>query len=324
MAGYHPIVDTQRLRYFLAVADEGSINHAASILGIAQPALSRQIRLLEKDVGTALFRRTARGVELTDAGRQLRTTVAAPLRQLELSMIYVGSSFVRAGRGLRIGLPVTAVRLLPLPVLDRLSAECPLPGVHVVIANNEELTARMREGTVDVAVMEPPLETGVHYESLLTEELVVIGGADSVLDPGLPVRFAELADHSLVCLSSETGILDSLEQTARRLKTRLVSRYTTDSLELTRDLIESGHGYSVLPLSACAAEIREEKLRYAPLRDPSLTRQLGIAVTSQNQLRHGITAKVSQVIRDQAAILALSGAWSARISLLSPDDSRTN
>lgn len=316
------MVDTQRLRYFLAIADEGSINHASEVLGIAQPALSRQIRLLEKDIGAALFRRTARGVELTAAGRQLRASIAAPLRQLELSLRYAGSSFVRAERGLRIGLPAAAIRLLPLPVLDRLEQECPLPGVHVAVANNEELLAKMRDGTVDVAVIEPPMDARVHYEDLLTEDLVVMGGATSDLRPERPVRFAELADRCLVFLSSETGIRDSLEQTARRLKTRLVSRYTTDSLELARVLIESGHGYGVLPLSACAAEVAQRRLRYAPLCDPQLTQRLGIAVTAQNQLARGIIAKASQIIREQAAILAQSGTWNARILIPVPETAR--
>lgn len=315
-------MDTQRLRYFLAIADEGSINHAAEVVGIAQPALSRQIRLLEKEIGAVLFQRTARGVELTAAGRQLRASVAAPLRQLELSMLYAGSSFVRTERGLRIGLPAAAIRLLPLPVLDRLEQECRLPGVHVAVANNEELLAKMRDGTVDVAVIEPPLDARVHYEDLLTEELVVMGGATSDLRPDRPVRFAELADRCLVFLSSETGIRDSLERTARRLKTRLVSRYTTDSLELARDLIESGHGYGVLPLSACATEVAEGRLRHAPLCDPPLAQRLGIAVTAQSQLARGITAKASRIIREQAVMLTQSGAWNARILVPVSDAAR--
>lgn len=307
-------MDTQRLRYFLAIADEGSINRAAIVLGIAQPALSRQIRLLEKEIGAILFRRTARGVELTPAGRQLRASVAAPLRQLELSMIYAGSSFVRAERGLRIGLPATAARVLTLPLLDRLAAEFSLPGVNVAVGNYEELMGRMRDGTVDVAVIEPPLDARVQYEDLLTEELVVVGGAASGLSPDRPVRFTDLADHCLVFLSSETGIRDSLEHTARRLKTRLVSRHTTDSLELARDLIESGHGYGVLPLSACAAEVADKRLRYAPLHDPRLTQRLGIAVTSQRQLTREITDTVSRIIREQTAMLIRHGVWNARIA----------
>lgn len=61
-------MDTHRLKYFLRIAEQGSITGAAASLGIAQPALSRQIRLLEEDLGVALFRRTRRGVQLTEEG----------------------------------------------------------------------------------------------------------------------------------------------------------------------------------------------------------------------------------------------------------------
>src|SRR5215510_5853128 len=118
-------MDTHRLKYFLRIADEGSINRAASVLGIAQPALSRQVRLLEEDLGVTLFRRTARGVQLTEEGERLRATTVAPLRQLELAMRYAGSPLARVERGLHIGLPPTAACFLSVPLLDSLSAAFP-------------------------------------------------------------------------------------------------------------------------------------------------------------------------------------------------------
>ena len=91
-------MDTHRLKYFLRIAEEGSITRAAGLLGIAQPALSRQLQLLEDDLGVALFRRTRRGVELTEAGERLRASTAGPLRQLELAVHYAGSPLARLER----------------------------------------------------------------------------------------------------------------------------------------------------------------------------------------------------------------------------------
>ena len=71
-------MDTHRLKYFLRIAEEGSITRAAALTGIAQPALSRQLQLLEEDLGVTLFRRTRRGVELTEAGERLRSATAGP------------------------------------------------------------------------------------------------------------------------------------------------------------------------------------------------------------------------------------------------------
>ena len=88
-------MDTHRLKYFLRIAEEGSVTRAAAVLGVAQPALSRQIRLLEEDLGITLFHRTRRGVHLTEEGERLRSSTAAPLRQLELAVRYAGSPLAR-------------------------------------------------------------------------------------------------------------------------------------------------------------------------------------------------------------------------------------
>src|SRR5215213_7880271 len=101
-------MDTHRLKYFLRIADEGSITRAAGVLGIAQPALSRQVRLLEEDLGVTLFRRTRRGVELTEEGERLRASTAGPLRLLDIAVQYAGSPVARLERGMRLGMPETA------------------------------------------------------------------------------------------------------------------------------------------------------------------------------------------------------------------------
>lgn len=305
-------MDTHRLRYFLCIAEEGSINRAASVLQIAQPALSRQVRLLEEDLGVTLFRRTSRGVELTEEGARLRETTAAPLRQLELAMRYVGSPLARVERGLHVGLPTTAAPLLAPPLLDSLNAAFPRVDFHVSVANTDVLVAGMLKGVIDIAMINPVPDDRLFHGDLLEEELVIVGGTTSDLRPDRPVGFAELADFPLILPASQTGIRNALENTALRIKIKLVSRFATDSLQVTKDLIEAGHGYAVLPISACAEEISEKKLNHAPLGDPKLTQQLGIAVTSQLELPRGFATRVSEIMREESIRLIKSGMWPAR------------
>ncbi|MEX5712193.1 LysR family transcriptional regulator [Parafrankia sp. FMc6] len=307
-------MDTHRLRYFLQVADEGSINRAASVLGIAQPALSRQVRLLEEDLGVTLFRRTARGVQLTEEGERLRATTTAPLRQLELAMRYVGSRLARVERALNIGLPTTAACVLAAPLLDSLSMVFPKVDFQVRVGSTDELVDGMLKGSVDIAVIHPVLDGRLFQEELLVEDLVVVGGAASDLMPDRAIGFAELTDCPLVLPASQTGIRNSLENTALKLKLKLTSRFATDSLQVAKDLIAAGRGYGILPLSACATDIENKRLRYAPLRNPALTQQLGTGTTSHLELPRGFATKVGQVIRDEAERLVGSGVWAARIS----------
>ncbi|MGF7235484.1 MAG: LysR family transcriptional regulator [Frankia sp.] len=307
-------MDTHRLRYFLRIADEGSINRAASVLGIAQPALSRQVRMLEEDLGVTLFHRTARGVQLTEDGERLRATTASPLRQLELAMRYVGSPLARIERGLHVGLPATTVCVLAMPLLDSLSMAFPKVDFRVSVATTAELVEGMLKGVVDIALIEPVPDGRIFYNDLVVEDLAVVGPATSDLRPNRPLEFAELAALPLILPGSQTGIRTSIENTALRLKLKLRSTFATDALEVAKDLIEAGRGYGVLPLSACAAEIEAKRLRHAPLCEPSLTQQLGTAVTGHLEVPRGFSIRIGEIIREEVARLVESGAWNARLS----------
>src|SRR5262245_3139345 len=118
-------MDTHRLEYFLRIADEGSITRAAGSLGIAQPALSRQLRLLEEDLGVTLCHRTRNGVLLTEEGQHLRDSTAVPLRQLERAVKYAGSPLARLERGMVLGIPETTAEVLAAPLVSRLTTVFP-------------------------------------------------------------------------------------------------------------------------------------------------------------------------------------------------------
>lgn len=306
-------MDMHRLRYFLRIADEGSISRAASVLGIAQPALSRQIRLLEEDLGVRLFRRTARGVDLTDEGERLRATTAAPLRQLELAVRYIGSPLARVERGLHLGFPATVAGVLAVPLLGSLGTAFPKVDFHITITDTDGLVEGMLKGEVDIAIIDPVPDGRLFSEDLLVEDLVLVGGPGSDLDPDRAITFAELADLALVLPASATGIRTVVENTALRLQLKLVSRFVTDSLEMTKNLLQAGRGHSILPLSACAAEIEVGRLRYAPIQDPALTQRFVLAVTSQLELPTGFATRATEIIREEATRLVRSNQWAARL-----------
>ena len=305
-------MDTHRLKYFLRFAEEGSITRAATALGIAQPALSRQVRLLEEDLGITLFHRTRRGVQLTDEGERLRSSTAAPLRQLELAFQYAGSPLARIERGLLLGMLPTTAGVLAAPLLASLSAAFPNVHFHVAVADTDDLVQRMLSGAVDLGVINPVPDDRLFYRHLLVEDLVLVGGPMSELAPDRPVRFTDLAKLPLVMPSAQTGIRNTLENTALRLKVAITNRFSTDSPEVAKHLVEMGLGYAVLPLAACAADAEAGRLRYASICEPRITHQIGVAATSQLELPREFAAKIGVLIREEVARLTKSGLWPAR------------
>jgi LysR family transcriptional regulator, nitrogen assimilation regulatory protein len=305
-------MDTHRLKYFLRIAEEGSITRAATVLGIAQPALSRQVRLLEEDLGITLFHRTRRGVLLTEEGERLRSSTAAPLRQLELAVQYAGSPLARIERGLLFGMVPTAAGVLAAPLLASLGAAFPNVHFHVAVAETDELVQRMLNGAIDLAVINPVPDDRLFYRHLVVEDLVLVGGLTSDLSPGSPVRFTDVAKLPLVMPSAQTGIRNTLENTALRLKVAITARFSTDSLEVSKHLVEAGLGYAVMPLAACGTDSEAGRLRYAPIYEPEISHQLGVAATSHLELPREFAAKIGILMREEVARLTKSGFWPAR------------
>lgn len=311
-------MDTHRLKYFLRIAEERSITRAAGLLGIAQPALSRQLQLLEEDLGVALFTRTRRGVELTEAGERLRASTAGPLRQLELAVQYAGTPLARLDRTLRLGLPESTVDVLTAPLLGSLAAVFPEATCSVTVGSTDHLVEGMLKGAVDIALVNPVPDDRVFYRELLSEGLFLVGGPESDLAATRAVRFGDVVGLPLVVPRSSSGVGTALQNAALRAKVQFSHRITTDSLPVMKNVIEAGLAYGVLPLSACRREIDDGRLRFAPVEDATLTQRLGVAATAQLDLPRELSVKIGDTIREEVAALVRSGTWAADLMATRP------
>jgi LysR family nitrogen assimilation transcriptional regulator len=262
-------MDFRRIRYFLQVADEGSLTRAAEVLGIAQPALSRQMRLLEEALAVRLFVRTPRGMQLTEDGEQLRAAVIGPMKQVEVALHNVGSRFAPISGGIVLGMPETTACVLAPSLLRALHTAFPLVNVAVVAHDSHRLVSEMLTGDVDIALIHGPTPDERLFDSeLLSEDLVLVGGRASGLSTDRPVRFADIASLPLTLPRSQPGLRSSVEKIARQMQIKIDVRFEADSLMVRKDLIASDLAYGLLPVSAIRGELASGTLRYAPLRDP--------------------------------------------------------
>lgn len=193
------------MEYFLAVVEERSFTRAAERLLVSQPALSHQIRALERSVGGALLERLPRDVRLTPMGRAFlphaRTAVRSA-EQARRSARAVGQ--LDAGE-LRVA-TVHSVALGVLPAALRVWRR-ERPGVDLVLrefSHADELAEQLAQGVADVAVGPRPAGWDGPARSLGHEEFVVVA-ADPDLPAG-PVRLADLVDRQWVLFSPENGL----------------------------------------------------------------------------------------------------------------------
>ncbi|MEV7682107.1 LysR substrate-binding domain-containing protein [Streptomyces sp. NPDC088341] len=188
-------LDLRKLRYFVAVADHLHFGRAADELHIAQPALSRQIRALEQDLGASLFTRDRHGVELTDAGRQLLAD-AGPLLASTHAIRRRVSAAVDGKRrlmvGFRAGIAVT-------PAARAFEDRHPDVVVDVQRIEGDDQAAMLLDGRIDVGYVRLPIdEAGLRVTPLYTEPRVAVLPAGHRLAGKEEVTEADLAGEPLL------------------------------------------------------------------------------------------------------------------------------
>src|SRR5262245_52596316 len=168
-------MELRHLRYFIAVAEEGHITRAAERLGMQQPPLSFRIKAMERELDVQLFRRKARGVELTDAGRAFLSNARALLAHLD----HLFETTRRAARGeqgrICVGYTIqSVVHPLFARVIREFREAFPLVSVALVYGFADELTERMLNDQIDAIFRTSTGNPeGVVIEALLNEAMVV-------------------------------------------------------------------------------------------------------------------------------------------------------
>jgi len=144
-------MELRHLRYFIAVAEAENVSRAALKLHVSQPALSRQIRDLEDELGFLLLERSAKSVRLTEAGRAFLTEARAVLQRAEDAVITAREIATGGGGELHVGYaPSLTARILP-PTLRAFQAELPKVRVKLHDLSTEEMLTGLREAKLQLA-----------------------------------------------------------------------------------------------------------------------------------------------------------------------------
>ncbi len=252
-------MDLRHLRYFIAVAEEAHITRAADRLGMQQPPLSRQIRGIERELGVQLFRRKARGVELTPPGRALLDDARAILSQVDRAV----ETTRRTARGVQGRISLGATPTSPfhpfVPRVVRSFRESrPLVSVTMEEWQSNELVEHLRNGRLDVAFIRtlPADPGGLSLNALMEEELVVVlpkghalarrGGAQ---DAALPLK--ALAGETFLIQGGQSGLsmyADTVTACRAAGFNPIIAR-EAPRLASTLNLVAVGLGISVVPAS---------------------------------------------------------------------------
>lgn len=304
-------MDFKRLANFVRIAELGSVSRAADRLRVAQPALSRQLKLLEEEIGVPLFARHRRGLTLTEAGEELRARLVGPLRQIEQVFEDVRALPQAMGGNIAFGMPPTVSYVLAGALARSVAEHAPNVSLRVVEGYGAHLIDWLQRGEIDAALLYGPAsDFQLKAEPLLIEEIRLVGPPESDLDIATPVAFEVVAKLPLVLPSHPNGLRVLADHAAAKARTSLDVRFQADSFVLMKELVESGLGYALLPLSAFSREAAAGRLRHAPIEKPKVTRQLVFATQPGN-----VSTRAAQVlgnlVRREIAALVSTGRWTA-------------
>lgn len=306
-------MDLRQLRTFLHVAELGSLSHAAERLHIAQPALGRQIRLLEEDLGVALFTRHGRGMALTSAGRILTDRATAILRLVEDTRAQVSAELDTVRGTVCLGVPPTVGEVIAGRLAERFLRDYPEVSLRIVPAFSGYLLDMIQSGEADLAVM---YETGatvhVRTEPLIEETLYLVGPPAAALDIGAPLAFRSLADLPMILPGPRHGLRKLLEAEARSRDIALRVLVEADALQTLKELVARGLGYTVLPLAVVHADVQAGTLCAGPIMGPALTRKM-VLTRSLARPETNAARIFASTLKAETADMVREGIWQGQL-----------
>lgn len=192
-------MEFRQLRYFVTVARELHFGRAAERLDITQPALSKQIRVLETNIGIKLFFRTKRSVKLTPAGEVFLTKVQQLLRQAQQAIAAAQRTAKGSTGKLTIGFTATATYAVLPELIRRFRSSYPQVEVEMLELSTEAQVTALNQGEIDLGFLHPPIdERGLEVYPLLSEEFVVVLPKQHHLNLAKSLSLKDLAQESFL------------------------------------------------------------------------------------------------------------------------------
>lgn len=242
-------MELRHLRYFVAIAETGSLTVAAEKkLYTSQPSLSRQIKDLEDQVGTPLLSRSARGVTLTDAGKAFLDHARLALHQVDAAVEAARRAAQPAKQRFSMGF-LTGQEMTWLPEAMRvLRAELPHIDVTVSSDYSPDLGEAVARGRLDVAFMRAEPELDLSYRRVAKEPLIALMPSDHALTARASVRAKDLVGLPFIAMASKAKVLRALiDQYLDDAGVAITPAQVVDNPAMVMSLVASTRGIALIP-----------------------------------------------------------------------------
>jgi DNA-binding transcriptional LysR family regulator len=305
-------MDLKQLRAVVTVAETGSVTKAAQLLHVVQPAVSRHISTLEKDLGVALFDRTRHGMQPTSAGQALVVRARRVLSELERARAELRPEPGAVNGIATVGMLESLERLLVPPLVEVISRKHPGIELHLATAYSGHLQQWLDVGDLDLSLLYNLTTTqSVRVLPLLHDRLWAVAPVTEGLRPDKPIDLDVVLEQPFIMpIAGQHGIRMLLDEArlSSNVEPKVVAQ--ANSMALQTLLVEAGHGWTVLPGPGVAHDVAAGRLSAAPIRAPQIIRTVGLGLP-----RTGNIAPAVEVVATELLVLirrvVSSGQWAS-------------
>ena len=271
-------MDLKQLEYFVRVAELGSFTRASIALDVAQPALSRQIRLLEVELRQNLLIRNGRGAQPTEAGNLLLKHGRGILHQVELAREELGAVRGALTGRVSIGLPPSLSRLIAVPLTHAFRQQLPQAQLTLTEGFSVLMLESLRVGNLDMGVLyDTAASPELEITNLHAEDLVLISKAVDTKKSGAKrqsIQLADLAELPLILPSRPNAFRLLLDTEISALGRNPRIALEVDGLNAILSLVIEGLGHAVLPTYTLSNFDDPKRLTLRAIRSPRIRTEL--------------------------------------------------
>ncbi|MBE0592121.1 MAG: LysR family transcriptional regulator [Gemmatimonadales bacterium] len=288
--------------YFLKVAELGSLTAAANDLQVAQPALSRHVGRMERELGVLLFVRHGRGLRLTDAGRLLKERIDGLLDGIANLREELGSRAQVPAGETSLGIPLSMSRLVGVPLIERYRARYPNVALRIIEGTSIDLRDALKSGSLDAAIItEHEMDAELAASLRVREPIVFVGPRDAGLDRRKSMPVGDIIAHPLISLVQTHAVRQKIIRHLARSGVPGNWVVQANSLIII-PLVQRGIGYSLLPSCALAGSELRDTVSMCPIRGVDLiwhfvVRRAHPRSSASRALEAELTATVHHLVR---------------------------
>ncbi len=302
-------MEMKQLVAMVTVAEVESVTRAAQLLHLVQPAVTRQIKTLEDELGVVLFDRTRQGMVLTSAGEVFLAHARRALQELERGRSELTPVPGEVTGRVSVGVLESLLDLIVPTLVDSIAEKFPGVELHLLSGVSRDLQGWLDDGIVDVALLYNVSDTtAMRVMPLLNERLWAVAPPGAGLLPTDECTWQQVLQERLILPIVGHGLRTLIDKARVDIPLEPKIIVETNSMSVQKQMVLAGRGWAILPAAGVARDVQQGRLSGAPLSEPSVSRSVVIGLPRTARVPRAVEAVATDLLRVSRR-LVLSGEW---------------